>query len=221
MVAVDVLLGRRADTPAPDVVLCVVDANNLERNLYLVSQVLELGRPTVVALTMTDVAESRGLAIDVERLARAARRAGRAGPGAPTARARPAEAGAGRGGRSAADGLPRARSRRHSGTRSPGSTAAIAGSNDAGQGPPAPLSWSSGSCSTRAATSKGMSPSTVEPSCAGPLRDARARLAEAGCPVPAVEAMARYGWAAAGPGRGRHAAPTSAGPAPATGSTAS
>src|SRR5690606_34240283 len=35
MVAVDVLLGRRADTPAPDVVLCIVDANNLERNLYL------------------------------------------------------------------------------------------------------------------------------------------------------------------------------------------
>ncbi len=47
MVAVDVLLGRRKDVPPPDVVLCVVDANNLERNLYLVSQVLELGLPTV------------------------------------------------------------------------------------------------------------------------------------------------------------------------------
>ena len=70
MVAVDVLLGRRQDMPPPDVVLCVVDANNLERNLYLVSQVLELGRPTVVALTMVDVADARGLEIDLERLAR-------------------------------------------------------------------------------------------------------------------------------------------------------
>ena len=49
MVAVDVLLGRRPALPAPDVVLCIVDADNLERNLYLVSQVLELGLPTVIA----------------------------------------------------------------------------------------------------------------------------------------------------------------------------
>jgi ferrous iron transport protein B len=68
MVAVDVLLGRRDDTPAPDAVLCIVDATNLERNLYLVSQALELGRPTVVALTMTDIAEARGLLIDLPKL---------------------------------------------------------------------------------------------------------------------------------------------------------
>ncbi|CAN5878867.1 ferrous iron transport protein B [soil metagenome] len=68
MVAVDVLLGRRQDAPEPDVVLCIVDANNLDRNLYLVSQVLELGRPTVIALTMLDVAHKRGLEIDLERL---------------------------------------------------------------------------------------------------------------------------------------------------------
>src|SRR5438552_3179541 len=49
MIAVDVLLGRRGDVAPPDVVLCIVDAGNLERNLYLVSQVLELGRPTVLA----------------------------------------------------------------------------------------------------------------------------------------------------------------------------
>jgi ferrous iron transport protein B len=52
----------------PDVVVAVVDAANLERNLYLVVQLLELGRPLVVALNMTDVAEARGLTIDVERL---------------------------------------------------------------------------------------------------------------------------------------------------------
>ena len=68
MVAVDVLLGRQRGEPAPDMVLCIVDASNLERNLYLVSQVLELGRPTVVAVNMVDVAESRGIRLDLPRL---------------------------------------------------------------------------------------------------------------------------------------------------------
>ncbi len=70
MVAVDVLLGRRADSPPPDAILCIVDASNLERNLYLVSQALELGLPTVVALNMIDVAESRGVKIDHAELSR-------------------------------------------------------------------------------------------------------------------------------------------------------
>src|SRR3972149_2573661 len=70
MVVGDVLLGRLADMPRVDAVLSIVDAGNLERNLYLVSQVLELGLPTVVALNMVDLAQSRGLAIDVDRLAR-------------------------------------------------------------------------------------------------------------------------------------------------------
>src|SRR5262245_39244830 len=69
MVAVDVLLGRQADAPAIDVVLCIVDASNLERNFYLVSQVLELGLPTVVALNMVDVAKSKGLELDLAKLA--------------------------------------------------------------------------------------------------------------------------------------------------------
>ncbi len=64
MVVIDVLLGRRDDVPHCDAVLCIVDASNLERNLYLVSQVLEFGLPTVLALNMTDVAEQRGLKID-------------------------------------------------------------------------------------------------------------------------------------------------------------
>ena len=60
MVAVDVLLGRRDGAAPVDAVLCIVDASNLCRNLYLVSQVLELGLPTVVAVNMLDVAERRG-----------------------------------------------------------------------------------------------------------------------------------------------------------------
>ncbi len=70
MIAVDVLLGRRADTPRPNAVLCIVDAGNLERNLYLVSQVLELELPIVVALNMSDVAQSRGMQIDAAGLGR-------------------------------------------------------------------------------------------------------------------------------------------------------
>src|SRR5213076_3291958 len=68
MVAVDVLLGRQSDVPPIDVVLCIVDASNLERNFYLVSQVLELGLPTVVALNMIDVAAKRGLKLNLDRL---------------------------------------------------------------------------------------------------------------------------------------------------------
>jgi len=70
MVVVDTLLGRRDDVPPPDVVLCIVDASNLDRNLYLLSQVLELELPTVVALNMTDVALQKGISLDVDRLRR-------------------------------------------------------------------------------------------------------------------------------------------------------
>ncbi|HEX3727850.1 MAG TPA: ferrous iron transport protein B [Pirellulales bacterium] len=70
MVTVDVLLGRMAEVGRVDAVLSIVDASNLERNLYLLSQVLELGLPTVVALNMTDIARTKGLRIDVPRLAR-------------------------------------------------------------------------------------------------------------------------------------------------------
>lgn len=52
----------------PDAVVDVVDASNLERNLYLVVQLLEMGAPLVVALNMMDEADSRGYRIDVERL---------------------------------------------------------------------------------------------------------------------------------------------------------
>jgi ferrous iron transport protein B len=69
MVTVDVLLGRRADVPQPDVIVCVAAAGNLWRNLYLASQVLELGRPVVIALTMNDLAEAEGTTVDVEALA--------------------------------------------------------------------------------------------------------------------------------------------------------
>jgi ferrous iron transport protein B len=70
MVAVDVLLGRQKEEARPDVVIALVDASNLERNLYLTTQVLELGVPVVIALNMIDVAAAQGIRIDVERLSR-------------------------------------------------------------------------------------------------------------------------------------------------------
>jgi ferrous iron transport protein B len=67
-VAMEVLRGLRPDTPPPDVVIIVVDASNLQRNLYLVSQMIELARPLVIALNMTDIAERRGVLISPEKL---------------------------------------------------------------------------------------------------------------------------------------------------------
>lgn len=55
---------------APDVIVDVVDASNLERNLYLATQFMELGVPMVLALNMSDVAEARGYSIDTECLSR-------------------------------------------------------------------------------------------------------------------------------------------------------
>ena len=52
----------------PEVIVNVVDASNLERNLYLSTQFLELGLPVIVALNMMDVAKSRGLLIDSDKL---------------------------------------------------------------------------------------------------------------------------------------------------------
>jgi ferrous iron transport protein B len=67
-VAMEVLRGIRADVKQPDAVIVVVDASNLQRNLYLVSQLIELGRPMVVALNMMDIAERRGIKVSPESL---------------------------------------------------------------------------------------------------------------------------------------------------------
>jgi len=69
-IARNVLRGESPGIPKPDAVLCVVDASNLERNLFLVTQVLELGLPVLVALNMVDVAEARGIRLKPEELSR-------------------------------------------------------------------------------------------------------------------------------------------------------
>jgi ferrous iron transport protein B len=66
-IAQNVIDGVAGEEP-PEVIIAVVDATNLERNLYLVTQILEHGRPVVIALTMMDLAERRGIDIDIKRL---------------------------------------------------------------------------------------------------------------------------------------------------------
>ncbi len=66
----DILLGRRADTPTPDRIVCIADATNLERNLYLVHQILDLGRPVILVLNMMDLAAQAGIEIQIDRLSR-------------------------------------------------------------------------------------------------------------------------------------------------------
>ncbi len=67
-VAVDALAGSARDLEAPAAILLVLDATNLVRNLFLASQILELGVPVVVALNMMDLAEKAGVRVDVEAL---------------------------------------------------------------------------------------------------------------------------------------------------------
>jgi ferrous iron transport protein B len=73
-IACDTLVGsgqRYEPSISPDVIIVAIDATNLSRNLYLATQVIELGRPTVVALTMFDLALRNGIEINVPSLANA------------------------------------------------------------------------------------------------------------------------------------------------------
>ncbi len=69
-IARDVLLGEVADHAGPKAAIVIVDATNLERNLYLASQVIELGVRCVIALNMIDLARRKGLVIDTAALSR-------------------------------------------------------------------------------------------------------------------------------------------------------
>ena len=52
----------------PDAILNLVDASNIERNLYLTTQLIEMGIPTVIALNMIDIVNKRGDVIDKDKL---------------------------------------------------------------------------------------------------------------------------------------------------------
>jgi ferrous iron transport protein B len=185
MVAVDLILGRQAGEARPDVVVTIVDASNLERNLYLTTQVLELGVPVVVALNMVDVAEGQGLKLDADRLA--------AQLGVPVV---PIQANK----RKHLDRLKQAilqAVERPAPTQAPQFPEAFEREVETLRsvvGPDMPaylvrrlLLDVGGHTERRLAEAAGV-PVSAE------VRQARLRLAEAGCPVPAVEARVRYGW---------------------------
>jgi ferrous iron transport protein B len=194
MVTVDVLLGRQRGERPPDAVLSIVDASNLARNLYLVSQVLELGRPTVVALNMIDVAKNRGLSIDVARLARqlgvpvvpiqANRRTG-----VPQLRAALAKAVANP---AAAPESPFPEAFRAEVARLESSLAEHR--NGPGESQPLPRYL----IERLLLDTAGYVERAVLPRChagfAGELAASRDRLTGSGCPAPSVETAARYAW---------------------------
>jgi ferrous iron transport protein B len=70
-IARDVLLGLEPGVARPDVILAVVDASNLERNLFFLTQLMETGVPVCVALNMVDVAERAGVPVEAPALERA------------------------------------------------------------------------------------------------------------------------------------------------------
>ena len=71
MIAVDVLLNQMPGAPTIDAILAIADASNPERNFYLISQLLELNLPVVVALNMLDVAATKGIEVDTHKIGKA------------------------------------------------------------------------------------------------------------------------------------------------------
>lgn len=67
-ISAGILTGHQRDMPAPDLVLFVLDAANLQRNLYLLTQITELDLPVAVILTMTDLLPDRGIQLSTEAL---------------------------------------------------------------------------------------------------------------------------------------------------------
>ncbi len=207
MVAVDVLLGRRSDEDRVDAVLSIVDASNLERNLYLVSQVLEMGLPTVVALNMVDIAQASGLRIDVARLEKqlgvpvvevqANRRIGVAQLKAALAEALSSSST----GPERESPFPLAFQRELAHLQSVLSAEDFRGGSSSAV-EPLPrylverLLLDSNGYLQGALLGTSDAPAARPRSVASELRAARDRLAAADCGVPAIEAHARYGWVA-------------------------
>jgi ferrous iron transport protein B len=185
MVSVDLLLGHVEGQGRPDVILSIVDASNLERHLYLTTQLMDLGVPVVVAANLTDVAKNHGLTIDFATLGQRL--------GVPVV---PIQANHGLG----LDELKQAAVRAADAGQVPpevpfpdvfrtemvGLESALAGKVErflAGR-----LLLDVGGHTERLLVAQ------FGPTLAARLDEARTRLAAAGFPVPAVEARTRYGW---------------------------
>jgi ferrous iron transport protein B len=185
MVAVDVILGRQAGERRPNVLVCILDASNLERNLYLTTQAMELGVPVVVALNMIDVAEGHGVRIDAAKLSERL--------GVPVV---PIQANKRRGLEELRRAVARAAQAKPPLRRAPFPDPFVREVEALGEllGPDVPayelrrlLLDVGGYTEERIKRQYGERVGTL-------AAEARERLKAAGCPVPAVEARARYGW---------------------------
>jgi len=184
MVTVDFILGHQPEEPRPDVVVAIVDACNLERHLYLTTQLMSLGVPIVLAVNLIDLAAKQGIVIDFAALSRKL--------GVAVV---PVQANRGKG----MDELRQA-------------IVAAAGSSPSTNGPTFPDVFQQ-ETSTLARELLGVEPFLVQrllldvgghnertlsekfgPTVLEHVGAARSRLSEAGCAVPAVEARARYSW---------------------------
>jgi ferrous iron transport protein B len=185
MLAVDLIMGNRHGERALDAVVVIVDASNLERNLYLATQTMELGVPVVIALNMIDIAEGQGVRIHAKLLEE------RLG-----ARVVAIQANKGRGLDSLRQAIAESIGRPPAPISIPFPEAfqnEMAGLKEFcdGQVPPFLLKRllldAGGSTEQRFRDLWGEDLSFR-------LAAARRRLAAAGCPVPAVEARTRYQW---------------------------
>lgn len=186
MVAVDLLLGHKpGGDPRPDAVVVIVDASNLERNLYLMTQVLELGIPVVLALNMMDVARAQGVSLDVPALER--------NLGVPVV---PLQANRGQGLDRLKDAVVQAVGRPFT-VAGPSFPAPFEDEirrlhQDLGNGTEAfllrRLLLDVGGHTERVLAER------HGESLLASVRQARGRLAEAGCAVPGIEARTRYAW---------------------------
>ena len=185
MVAVDVVLGCQKGEARPDVVVSIVDASNLDRNLYLTTQALELGVPVVVALNMMDVAEGQGIRIDADRLGRQL--------GVPVV---PIQANKAKGlddlrqvvGAAALDG------RTPKGPTFPEAFEREVETLRQAVGPDTPLFLVRRLLLDVGGYTEKRVVDRLGSAVAEQLKAARERLAPAGCPAPGVEARTRYAW---------------------------
>jgi ferrous iron transport protein B len=198
MVAVDVILGQLPGERRPDVVVSIVDASNLERNLYLTTQAMESGVPVVVALNMIDVADGQGIRIDSLRLSERL--------GLPVV---PIQANK----RKGLERLKAAIEEAAGGVWRPAPGAATTDHAAAGAGPVFPERFERETGCLAELLGNSIPAFLVRrlildvggyteqrltrrygPAVADQVEAARRRLAAGGCPVPNVEARVRYGW---------------------------
>lgn len=230
MVACGVLLSRYHQVGPVDAVICIADATNLTRGLYLLSQVLELGLPAVLVVNMTDLARRRGITLDLARLEtrlgvpvvgmEAHRRVGVdplknaldgvVAPSQPPAAESPLPA---RFEEEAARLEPLVEPLLKSGAVAAGGQRAGVAESSGRRVPGGSEAWDPPEWGQRDGRAFGrflarrllldvdgrleeaLFAGTEPPRLRACLGAARARLAEAGCPVPSVEPDARYRWA--------------------------